>query len=190
MKKGMVVVAAMAAIAIGLHIVPSFYAAGMENTKMEKTWMKSTEVSNLLGREVKNTKGENLGRIKDFVIGPHGRIEFALLSTGAVLGMGGKLIAVPFEALSYPGEGKDEHFSLDVSREQLAKAPEFKASEVVDRSWSERVYRFFGLEPRWSERGMIERGGMTEGQKAPEAGQQYEEQGTQRQSAEPGGPAY
>ncbi len=180
MKKEMGVAAAIAITIFGWYTVLTLYAAGMENGLM-----KSSEVSSLMGREVKNAQGENLGRIKDFVVDPEGRIEFALLSTGGVLGIGGKIIPVPFEALSYQGEGRDAHFALDMSKEQLAKAPEYKVTVLVDRTWGEKVYRFFGLEPRWSERGMTGEQQNT----PPEAGPQSKE-GIGNQTTQPGGSTY
>ena len=61
--------------------------------------MKSTRemrASKLIGSEVKNAQGENLGEIKDLVIDVnHGRVHYAILSFGGFLGMGDKLFAFP-----------------------------------------------------------------------------------------------
>ncbi len=104
------------------------------------------EMSKWMGKEVKGVNGEDLGKIKDFVINPQGRIQFALLSTSA---MGGKLVAVPFEALFPSPDGKD--LALNISKDKLANAPEFRQDMVMDRTWSDSVYRYYGVQPRYSD---------------------------------------
>jgi sporulation protein YlmC with PRC-barrel domain len=103
----------------------------------------------LMGAEVQMPKGEAIGRINDLVIdSSDGRIPFLVLSN--FVGKGGNLVAVPFSALSTRGENI---FVLNITEEQLASAPSF--NEFVDLSnprWAGDVYRYFGLNPYWSER--------------------------------------
>ena len=54
---------------------------------------------------------------------PAGRISYAGLSHGGVLGIGEKLFAVPWESLSLDTDNK--RFTLDVSKDRLANAPGF-----------------------------------------------------------------
>lgn len=56
-----------------------------------------------------------------------GRIAYVVAKTGAVLGLGGKSIAVPYEAFEW--NGADEKFRLSATKEQLAQFPEFDADE-------------------------------------------------------------
>jgi hypothetical protein len=78
------------------------------------------------------------------------------------MGIGGKEVAVPFEVLSYKEDTK--HFTLDVTKERLASAPEFKkGTDLSDRRAAEEVYRFYGLTPHWGE-GMKKEEGMEKGQ--------------------------
>jgi hypothetical protein len=110
------------------------------------------EVSKMTGKEVMGMNGDKLGTIKDFVVDPNGHV-FALISGGD---MSGKTVAVPFEAFSFAGmTGMDkDHFSLNLSKDQLSNAPDFNQSALSDRTWSEGVYRHFGIQPRWSDQGM------------------------------------
>ena len=127
----------------------------MTRTEMRKDWFEAHQTSKLTGTEVRNKQGEDLGKIKDFVIDSRGRIQYALLSEGGVMGVGSKMFAVPFEALSYnPKDAKDHYFTLNMSKDQLAKAPVFDEEHFTDRTWSDRVYRFFGVQSRWSDEGM------------------------------------
>ena len=54
----------------------------------------------LTGDTVRNAADENLGKIHDIMIDiPTGRVAYAVLSFGGLLGMGNKLFAVPWDAL-------------------------------------------------------------------------------------------
>jgi len=75
------------------------------------------------GDSVKNSAGEDLGRIEDLVIDVQsGRVNYAVLSFGGFLGVAGKLFAVPWEALELDA---DSHaFILDIEKAALVDAPE------------------------------------------------------------------
>jgi sporulation protein YlmC with PRC-barrel domain len=83
------------------------------------------KASTFIGSTVENTQGENLGEIHDLMIDPAtGRITYAALSYGSVLGLvGGKLFAVSWEALKLQPDGKT--FVLNVSKETLENSPGF-----------------------------------------------------------------
>jgi hypothetical protein len=105
------------------------------------------EVGQILGSSVMNAQKEYLGSINDFII-DNERITFAILSHGGFWGIGRKLVAIPFGALSY--EKMDRHFVLDISREKLESAPRFdRNTDLGNRQWAEDVYRYFGLQPYW-----------------------------------------
>ena len=75
----------------------------------------------LMGNDVFNDQGEDLGDIKEIMLDVGaGRISYAVLSYGGVLGIGDKLFAVPWEALTLDTENK--RFSLDVAKDRLDKA--------------------------------------------------------------------
>jgi sporulation protein YlmC with PRC-barrel domain len=57
--------------------------------------------STLIGTPVKNPQGEELGRLQDFMIDPQsGRIVSTVLSFGGTLGVGAKLVTIPWETLT------------------------------------------------------------------------------------------
>jgi hypothetical protein len=66
--------------------------------------------------------------------------------------MGEKDVAVPYTAFSF--NESEDHAVLDVTKEQLASAPEVGADEnLTDRAFAEEVYRHFGERPYWTEKG-------------------------------------
>ena len=61
-----------------------------------------TKATNLIGKQVTNLEGKDLGEIKDLVINwrSGGYIEYAVLSFGGFLGLGDKYFAVRVEGFS------------------------------------------------------------------------------------------
>jgi len=72
----------------------------------------------LLGSAVENANGTELGTIADVIVNRGcGSIEYVVVRDGGVLGFGGDLVAVPFDAFSYDFAGKA--MRLDLTPEQL-----------------------------------------------------------------------
>ncbi len=100
----------------------------------------------LLGNDVYNRDGEDLGDIKEFMIDmASGKVEYAVLSFGGILGLGDKLFAVPWKALTLDTENK--RFTLDANKESLDDAPGFDKDHwpsMADKSWAANVHKFYG----------------------------------------------
>jgi len=100
----------------------------------------------LLGDDVYNKNGDDLGEIKEFMIDmASGKVAYAVLSFGGLLGMGDKLFAVQWAALALDTENK--RFTLDVAKEALKKAPGFDKDRwptMSDPVWAGSVHKFYG----------------------------------------------
>jgi len=110
--------------------------------------------SKLIGADVENAQGENLGNIKDVVLNSRGHIEYAVLAFGGFMGMGEKYFAVPWAALK-PAAGQKpadrDHYVLNMDKERLKNAPGFDKNNwpnMADRSWVEQIYAFYGVPSR------------------------------------------
>lgn len=107
----------------------------------------------IIGTEVRNEQGDYLGRVTDLLIDPeNGKIAFAVLSRGGVLGIPTRFAAVPFGALTPNPEKKA--YLLDVSREKMASAPTFSRDQwpdVSNREWDKEIYTYYGQAPYWGE---------------------------------------
>jgi sporulation protein YlmC with PRC-barrel domain len=91
--------------------------------------------SSLLGRRVRNSAGENLGKIQDIVIDPSsGQIRHLVVSYGGFLGLGNKLVSIPWSSAAM--SSSRNHLVIDSKRETIEHAPAF--NRVVAR---ERVHR-------------------------------------------------
>lgn len=101
----------------------------------------------LTGERVINTRGENLGRIEDFMIDLNSaRIAYAVLSFGGLMGINDKLFAVPLTALRLDTE--ENCFILDVDKDLLKHAPGFDKNDwpdMADPEWERRVQEYYAL---------------------------------------------
>ncbi len=104
----------------------------------------------LLGNDVYNRDGEDLGDIKEFMIDmASGRVSYAVLSFGGMLGLGDKLFAVPWSALTLDTVNK--RFTLDASKESLKDAPGFDKDHwpsMADEKWAAGLHTFYGTSNR------------------------------------------
>lgn len=106
----------------------------------------------LTGDTVVNRRNDELGKIEHLMIDiESGRVVYAVLSFGGFLGMGDKLFAIPWKALTI--DLPQKRFVLDVERERLEQAPGFDKSnwpDMADRKWGEGVYKYYGAMSHWS----------------------------------------
>ncbi len=98
---------------------------------------------------VKDSMGQYVGTVTNFLEDSSGNIAFIILSTSGQGEQGNKEVAIPLGFLSYDNE--NGMIVLNLSREELAAAPGFDVSDLSDPIFAEKVYRFFGLMPAWRE---------------------------------------
>jgi sporulation protein YlmC with PRC-barrel domain len=80
--------------------------------------------SKLIGSSVVNDKNEKIGSFDDIIIGQD-RGMYAVLQVGGFLGIGGKLVAVPYDSLKVENDGK-KIVLPGASKDELTKLAEFK----------------------------------------------------------------
>lgn len=101
--------------------------------------------STLNGDSVNNHKGESIGDLKDIMIDTtNGKIAYGVLSFGGVLGMGEKLFAVPWEALTVDGDNKQ--LLLNIEKDRLKNAPGFDKDhwpDFADQKFSDQIRTYY-----------------------------------------------
>jgi hypothetical protein len=96
------------------------------------TILNKHEVEGILGREVRSSKNENMGRIVDVLVDRSGQVRAAIIDFGGFLGVGSRKIAVDWSALHFPAPDKSgAAITLDLSREQVAAAPQYQEGKPV-----------------------------------------------------------
>jgi sporulation protein YlmC with PRC-barrel domain len=108
----------------------------------------------VIGNKVQSLSGDDLGNIEEIMLDySTGTIAYAVLSFGGFLGMGDKLFAVPWSALTLI-EGED-YFLLGVDKEVLENAPGFDDDnwpDFADLQWGAGLHEHYGAHPYWERR--------------------------------------
>jgi len=90
------------------------------------------EVQGILGKEVRSAADENMGRIVDVVVDRTGQVRAAIIDFGGFLGVGSRKIAVAWNGLRFPPKtDKVERVALELTRDQVRAAPEYKEDKPV-----------------------------------------------------------
>ncbi|MGO4883697.1 MAG: PRC-barrel domain-containing protein [Bryobacteraceae bacterium] len=123
-------------------------------TDPDKKYRSVLSASTLEGNSVRNSSGEDLGKISEIMIDiPNGRVAYAVLSFGGFLGMGDRLFAIPWSILKVNEDEK--YFVLDVDKEVLKNAPGFDKDnwpDMSDTTWGTKVFSYYHAQPYWEDR--------------------------------------
>jgi hypothetical protein len=101
---------------------PMAYSAGVEHFPPD-------HVFRILGRDIMSANGENMGRLVDVLFDHSGKPCAAVIDFGGFLGVGTRKIAIDWSALHFDSDEKKNVIALDLGREQLKAAPEYKDSD-------------------------------------------------------------
>jgi hypothetical protein len=96
------------------------------------TVLGSREVQGILGRSVLSAANEDMGRIVDVMVDSDGQTRAVIIDFGGFLGVGSRKIAVDWKALHFvPAAGKRYGIVLELTRDQVKPAPEFKEDKPI-----------------------------------------------------------
>jgi hypothetical protein len=116
-----------ASIALIVALAAPSFAADLTPQPVSQVNVKSLadgyRSSKLVGATVVNDANQSIGTIDDLLVGRSDKVLYAVLSVGGFLGMGSKLIAVPYASLQI--RGKDVLLPGG-DKGQLKALPEFK----------------------------------------------------------------
>ena len=82
-------------------------------------------VSKLLRAEVRNDKGEKIGKIDDIVVAPDGTLTTAVIEVGGFLGLGAHRVMIPVRQLVF-AEKAPQIVLPGASKDALKALPQFK----------------------------------------------------------------
>lgn len=110
-----------------------------------KEWEQQHRASKIIGTDVHDMKGEKIGSVRDIVIDPRtGNINYAVVSFGGMMGVGGKYFAVPWKSMHPTEDAKN--YALNVDREALKIAPGFDKDhwpDMANQQWTTDVERYW-----------------------------------------------
>jgi sporulation protein YlmC with PRC-barrel domain len=109
----------------------------------------SVPASRLLGMEVENRQGEQLGEVVDLIVDTSSdEVEYAVLSFGGLANLGDKLFAYPLHRFDRTAARDGHKLVLNVTRNSLEAAPGFDRSLWPDfnrSQYREQIERYYGM---------------------------------------------
>ena len=120
-----VAVASVAALASGPSSGGDIIVPPQENATVPSvTVFGSRQAEGVLGKEVRSTADESLGRIIDVIVDREGKVRAAVIDFGGFLGVASHRVAIPISQFS---EISTKHVVLPgASKDELKRLPEFK----------------------------------------------------------------
>lgn len=98
----------------------------------------------LKGTTVRNTRGEELATVQDAIVNTQtGKIDYIVLQSGGMAGIGGDMIAVPVNSFQVT---KDKRLVLNITKDALDKAPKLNEAQwppANENKWAQNVKSYF-----------------------------------------------
>jgi hypothetical protein len=86
----------------------------------------------VLGRDVRSSSDEAMGRIVDVIVDRAGSVRAAVIDFGGFLGVGSRKIVVDWNALHFGRiASKSDRITLELSKDQVTAAPEYKEDTPI-----------------------------------------------------------
>jgi hypothetical protein len=86
----------------------------------------------VLGRDVRSSSDEAMGRIVDVIVDRSGLVRAAVIDFGGFLGVGSRKIVVDWNALHFGRiASKRDSITLELTKDQVTAAPEYKEDTPI-----------------------------------------------------------
>jgi hypothetical protein len=85
----------------------------------------------VLGAAVQSNAGEDMGRIVQVLVDQGGQARAAVIDFGGFLGVGSRKVVVDWTALHFAPDVEQQNILLDLTRDQVKAAPEYKSGKPV-----------------------------------------------------------
>jgi sporulation protein YlmC with PRC-barrel domain len=119
-------------------------AAPPAGTKTMESEAKSTEkmvavpsdavsVNDYYKQNVYDSANNTIGEVSDVLFDKNGRVQAVILSVGGFLGLGGKYVAVPFNALQVTEKNGKRYLVMDTTKEALNSAPGYQYDKTTGK---------------------------------------------------------
>ena len=117
-------IAAAAALATPVYVLAQGTPQTVQLAKLDVVNIATGyRASKVIGSSVVNELGDTVGKVDDVIIGQDGKAPYAVLSVGGFLGVGTKLVVLPYDQLRTTGA---KIVLPGATKEALKALPEFK----------------------------------------------------------------
>jgi putative membrane protein len=119
-------------------------AAPPAETKKEASEAKAAEkmaavpndavsVNDYYKQNVYDSSDNTIGEVSDVLLDKNGQVKAVILSVGGFLGLGGKYVSVPFNALQVSEKNGKRYLVMDTTKEALTSAPGYRYDSTTGK---------------------------------------------------------
>jgi len=108
-------------------------ASETKNAEMAAVPSDAVGVNDYYKQNVYDTSNNTVGEVSDLLLDKSGRVKAVILSVGGFLGLGGKYVSVPFNALQVTEKNGKRYLLMDTTKEALKSAPGYKYDNTTGK---------------------------------------------------------
>ena len=101
--------------------------------KMAAVPSDAVSVNDYYKQNVYNSSDNTIGEVSDVLLDKSGRVKAVILSVGGFLGLGGKYVSVPFNALQVTEKNGKRYLVMDTTKEALTSAPGYRYDSTTGK---------------------------------------------------------
>ena len=90
-------------------------------------------VNDYYKQNVYDTSDNTVGEVSDLLLDKSGQVKAVILSVGGFLGLGGKYVSVPFNALQVTEKNGKRYLVMDTTKEALRSAPGYRYDSTTGK---------------------------------------------------------
>ena len=95
------------------------------------TVIDNQEIEGIIGKSVRSSADEDMCRVIDVLVNRTGQVRGVVIDFGGFLGVGSRKVAVDWSALHFPDSRKSNNITLNLTRDQVRLAPEYRGGVPV-----------------------------------------------------------
>lgn len=88
--------------------------------------------SEIIGSNIYNEDNDSIGEVDDLIVRPGGDVPVAVISVGGFLGIGAKLVAIPYDRLTHDAQ-RNRWMLRGASKDSLKSLPSFSYDSAARR---------------------------------------------------------
>jgi len=111
----------------------------------------NVRLSSILGSDVKNPSGDELGNLQDVFIDLNaGQLAYAIIGFGGFLGIGENTSAVPWNALAFNAQDRYASLQTDLATLRQLALDRSQFPQLAHPQYAMRLHSFFNQSPYWT----------------------------------------
>jgi putative membrane protein len=96
-------------------------------------------VNDYYKQNIYDTSDNTVGEVSDLLLDKNGQVKAVILSVGGFLGLGGKYVSVPFNALQVTEKNGKRYLVMDTTKEALRSAPGYRYDSATGKWLPEKA---------------------------------------------------